>query len=160
MSLYGYGYRYPRRSRKAYIGEKQAQAWTKAAVFNTALSRANPWVEFLKEKGVYDDIREKFRQARIEYFKKHPYKDLPVVERKIDLLKKQLDTLKEESDVITRNAPDLADLYASTRVASKVSYDKAVDETKARLRNEIDRINSRIAELQAVKEQLMAAAKK
>jgi CRISPR/Cas system CSM-associated protein Csm3 (group 7 of RAMP superfamily) len=165
MSLYGYGYegmgyRYPRRPRKAYIGEKQAQTWTKAAVFNTAISRSNPWVDFLRNNNYYDEIKDVFRRAREAYYQKYPLNDLPVVERKLDLLKKQLDTLKEEGDVIERNAPGLADIYATTKVAKRVSYGDAVEETKARLRNEIDRINSRIAELEAVKQQLLATAKK
>jgi outer membrane murein-binding lipoprotein Lpp len=165
MSLYGYGqlygsgYRYPRRPRKAYIGKDQAEAWTKAAIFNTAISRSNPWVQFLKEKGVYE-IKDVFQRARKAYYKDHPYTKVSDVQRKISLLEKQLDTLREEHDAIERNAPGLSDIYSSTKVSGTVPYGKAVKLTTDKLKSEIDRINSRIDELKAVKDQLMAAAKK
>jgi hypothetical protein len=166
MSLYGYGelygsgYRYPRRPRKAYIGKDQEKLWTRAAVFNTAIANKNPWVEYLRKNGVYDKIRDELQKARIGYYKDRPYKTSSDVQRKISQLEKQLDTLREEYGVIEKTASDLSDVYATTKVASSVPYARAVELTKGKLRNEIDRINSKIAELESIKEQLKAAAKK
>jgi hypothetical protein len=59
MSVYGYGYegagyRYPRRARRAYIADPKG--WTRVTVFNAAVAKTNPWVNFLREKGYYKDI--------------------------------------------------------------------------------------------------------
>jgi hypothetical protein len=165
MSLYGYGelygsgYRYPRRPRKAYIGKDQEKLWTRAAVFNTAIANKNPWVEYLRTHGVYDKIREELQKARAGYYKDRPYKTSSDVQRKISQLEKQLDTLREEYGVIEKTAPDLSDVYATTKVASKLPYAEAVDLTKGKFQNQIDSINNRIAELKAIKEQLLAAKK-
>jgi DNA repair exonuclease SbcCD ATPase subunit len=157
--LYGSGYRYPRRPRKAYIGKDQEKLWTRAAVFNTAIANNNPWVKFLREN-YYDEIKDVFRRARQAYYSKRPYTNVSDVQRKISQLEKQLETLREEHGVIEKTAPDLTDVYASTKVASSIPYAQAVDLTKNKLRNEINRINSRIAELESIKEQLKLAAKK
>jgi DNA repair exonuclease SbcCD ATPase subunit len=167
MSIYGYGqlygsgYRYPRRPRKAYIGKDQEKLWTRAAVFNTAIANKNPWVEFLRSKNFYDELRDKLRDLRVEYYQKHrPYTSVTDVQRKISQLEKQLDTLREERDVIERTAPDLTEVYAGTKVAQKLPYAQAVDLTKSKLNKEINSINARIAELESMKEQLRLAAKK
>jgi predicted nucleic acid-binding Zn-ribbon protein len=166
MSIYGYGelygsgYRYPRRPRKAYIGKDQEKLWTRAAVFNTAIANKNPWVEFLRSKNFYDELRDKLRKLREEYYKGRPYTTVTDVQRKISQLEKQLDTLREERDVIERTAPELTDVYAGTKVAQRLPYAEAVSLTKNKLNKEINNINARIAELEAIKEQLRLAAKK
>jgi DNA repair exonuclease SbcCD ATPase subunit len=165
MSLYGYGYegmgyRYPKRPRKAYIGKDQEKLWTRAAVFNTAIANNNPWVKFLRDNKYYDEIKDVFQRARQAYYSKRPYTNVSDVQRKIGQLERQLETLRKEHAVIEKTAPDLTDVYASTKVASSVPYAQAVDLTKNKLRNEINRINSRIAELESIKEQLRLAAKK
>jgi hypothetical protein len=68
MSVYGYGteygmgYRYPRRARKAVIADPEA--WTRAAIYNNGVVAENPWVQYLKKKGVYDQIKRYYREQR------------------------------------------------------------------------------------------------
>jgi archaellum component FlaC len=154
--MYGTGYRYPRRSRKAYIGDKNAELWAKAAIFNTAVANKNPWVEYLRRNKVYDKIRDELQKARIGYYAERPYKEVSDVDRKLEQLQRQLDTLNEEYGVVKSKAPDLATKYAATKVSKSLSYDKAVSLTTDKLQREIDNLKTRIAELNVIKKQLEA----
>jgi hypothetical protein len=166
MSVYGYGtmygegYRYPRRARKAYIGADNAEKWTKAAVFNTAVARANPWVKFLRENGYYKQISNILQDARLEYYKKpENLGTVNDINRKLTLLERQLESLGEEQDVIQKNYKGLASAYQTTKAATKVSYDEAVNETINKLKRQMANINNRIATLKQIKEQLALAKK-
>jgi archaellum component FlaC len=159
MSLYGYGYRYPRRARKAYIGEENAEKWARAAIFNTAVANKNPWVEFLRSKKFYDELRDKLGKLRIEYYSKYPFTSSALAQKKLNQLKRQLESLNEEYDVVKSKAPLLSDDYSTTTVATKLPYSEAVDITSKKLQNQISNINARIAELEAVKDQLLKAKK-
>jgi hypothetical protein len=66
MSLYGYGYRYPR-ARRGIVEYQDPQAYAKAAIFNKAIAANNSWVQFLKMNGYYDDIRGILQEASKAY---------------------------------------------------------------------------------------------
>jgi hypothetical protein len=68
MSLFGYGYRYPRAQRKT-IELAYPKEYAKAAIFNKAVAANNNWVQFLKFNGYYDEIRRILQSASQEYRK-------------------------------------------------------------------------------------------
>jgi hypothetical protein len=78
MSIYGYGnvyglgYRYPRRARKAVIDN--SEAWARAAIYNKGVVAEKPWVQHLRKTGVYDKISELLQEAKATYVPKNPEK--------------------------------------------------------------------------------------
>jgi hypothetical protein len=64
--MYGQGYRYPRRRRqltvKTYYPETVQPELIRAAVFNRAIAKQNPWIQHLKNSGVYDDFENYYRK--------------------------------------------------------------------------------------------------
>jgi DNA repair exonuclease SbcCD ATPase subunit len=156
--MYGYGnvgmgYRYPRRSRKAYIGADNAKAWTKAAIFNTAVANNNPWVNFLRNNGYYQKISNLLQEARSKY-----YVDIPAsrenLDRKIETLERQLESLKEEQGVINQNYADLEPLYNQkyNKYLKTYPYAKAYKDTISKLDRDIANIEGRINLLRKLKE--------
>jgi hypothetical protein len=68
--MYGEGEGYPRRRRvveTAFALPETKQAYFRAAIFNKALAEKNPWVEFLRKKGFYKEMREKLQEYREAY---------------------------------------------------------------------------------------------
>jgi hypothetical protein len=61
MSVYGYGnvygmgYRYPRRARKAVIAEPEK--WARAAIYNRGVVAENPWVRHLKKRCLQRNLK-------------------------------------------------------------------------------------------------------
>jgi chromosome segregation ATPase len=148
MSVYGYGdigmgYRYPRRARKAYIADKKG--WTRAAVFNAVIAKTNPWVNFLRDRGYYNEISKLLQEARDEYYKNPA--NLRDPERKIDLLTKELEKLSEEQQVINQNYADLLPQY---RYSAKLPYDEAVKAALDKLEREKKNIQTRINKIKSV----------
>jgi hypothetical protein len=99
--MYGQGYRYPRRRRKLtvetyYPPEAQPQL-IRAAVFNRALASTNPWVQHLKDKGVYNEIRKLLQAARATYKPKESEKRTKQLERQLTKLKAELEILENEA---------------------------------------------------------------
>jgi hypothetical protein len=118
MSIYGYGfegegYRYPRRARKAVIADPKA--WARAAIYNKGVVAANPWVQHLRRKGVYKQIREILREAAKDYHPKDPEK------RKTNL-ERALAKLEDEYVTISKDYPKLREGYKYNKT---LPYDAA-----------------------------------
>jgi hypothetical protein len=127
MSLYGYGYRYPRRARKAVIADPVK--WARAAIYNKGVVEENPWVQHLKQKGVYDKIRALLQEARKDYVPKNP-------EKRRESLMRQLENLQDEYKVLAVDYPLLRQNYKYTTL----SYDAARDAVMKKLSNRINAI--------------------
>jgi hypothetical protein len=101
--LEGYGYRYPRRRRMMgvesyyYPGELQNE-FIKAAVFNRAIASKNPWIQHLKDTGVYDKIREELQKAKQSYKTKDPSKRAQTLARELKKLQTELNILQKEAE--------------------------------------------------------------
>jgi hypothetical protein len=136
MSVYGYddlgmGYRYPRRARKAVIADPEK--WARAAIYNKGVVEENPWVQHLKQKGVYDQIRAILQEAKKDYVPKNP-------EKKKTNLMRELNNLQDEYYAISGDYPKLKEQYPY----KAVSYDAA---KKALLDKLISRANAIANEL-------------
>jgi hypothetical protein len=139
MSLYGYGfegmgYRYPKRARKAVIADPEK--WARAAIYNKGVVAENPWVQHLKQKGVYDQISALLREAKKDYVPKNPEK------RKI-ALNRELQNIQDEYLAIAADYPKLKEQYPY----KAISYDAA---KKALLDKLITRANAIANELGVV----------
>jgi hypothetical protein len=126
MSIYGYGYRYPRRKRKVsvetYIGDKEdQQAWAKAAVFNKAIAEQNPWVQHLRKTKTYDPVNPEKRKKA---------------------LARRMTHIGQEVEVIDKDYPDLQKDYTYTipyNDAKQKAVNKLVKEANMlHLQNGID----------------------
>jgi hypothetical protein len=143
--LEGYGYRYPRRRRQMavtayyYPGELQDE-YIKAAVFNKAIASKNPWINFLRQKGFYDDIRKKLRDLRQKYQEEVGKKP---DEKRIKTLKRELMKLQAEKAILEgeQKAKKLASSFAE-KFKDRVSYDAMLQAKLEQLKNEIGRIES------------------
>jgi chromosome segregation ATPase len=148
MSVYGYGdvfmgYRYPKRARRAYIVDPEA--WTRAAVFNAALAKTNPWVTFLRDRRYYKDISKILQAARDEYYSNPA--NLRDPERKIALLENELEKLKEEQKVINDNNAELVTQY---RYAKKLPFNDAAATALDKLERSKANIQARINKIKSV----------
>jgi hypothetical protein len=139
--LEGYGYRYPKRKRRltveTYYPEKVYPDVIRAATFNRALAKKNPWIEHLDSSGFYTKVRELLQEARKTYKPKDPAKRAKVLDRELTKLQAQLNLLEKE-----KIAKSLEDEYKK-RYGEKfkdLTYETVLDDKIARLRNEIARI--------------------
>jgi hypothetical protein len=132
--MYGEGYRYPKRARKAVIADPEK--WARAAIYNKGVVAENPWVQHLKQKGVYDQISALLREAKKDYVPKNPEK------RKI-ALNRELQNLQDEYLAIAADYPKLKEQYPY----KAISYDAA---KKALLDKLITRANAIANELGVV----------
>jgi hypothetical protein len=144
MSLYGYGYRYPRRGRKAevesYIKPTEREAWAKAAIFNRASASRNPWIRYLEDHGVYDQISELLRKAREGYNAKRTSDDPETRERKKKALYRRIKHLQEEIALLRdyqANSGNLLAIYQTKKFAKDVPYQEAVLDEIEKLENEL-----------------------
>jgi hypothetical protein len=135
--LEGYGYRYPRRRRKltveTYYPESVQPELVRAAVFNRAIAARNPWIQHLKNIGVYDEIRKLLRAAKQSYNPKDPTKRQRVLEREVTKLRAELNILLKEAED-KRLAEESARRYPGA------DYTNALRNKINQLRQEIVRI--------------------
>jgi hypothetical protein len=139
--LEGYGYRYPKRKRRltveTYYPESVQPEVIRAATFNRALARKNPWIEHLDKSGFYTEVRELLQQAKKTYKPENPEKRAKVLARELTKLQAQLNILEKE-----KVARSLESEYKK-RYGEKfkdLTYETALDDKIARLQNEIARI--------------------
>jgi hypothetical protein len=138
MSVYGYGteygmgYRYPRRARKAVIAEPEK--WARAAIYNKGVVADNPWVQHLKQKGVYDQIRALLQEAKKDYVPKNPEK------RKASLMR-ELENLQDEYNTLAVDYPKLRENYRY----KTLSYDDARHNAIAKILNRMTAIKRELA---------------
>jgi hypothetical protein len=141
MSLYGYGmagmgYRYPRRKRqieamKTFIDKDDREAWARAAVFNRASVSANPWVKYLEDTGVYDQIGNILRNARKGYYNSPYYKapDEATKLRQAKAIENRKKHLQEEIDLLKQyqaNPGELLKEYRTKKFANEVKFEDAI----------------------------------
>jgi hypothetical protein len=100
--MYGQGYRYPRRRRKLtvetyYTPESQPEL-IRAAVFNRAIAKKNPWLQFLEKENVFGQIRDLLKQKAAKYRAKNPVteKTRKVLQRQHTKLQAELNILQNE----------------------------------------------------------------
>jgi uncharacterized small protein (DUF1192 family) len=139
--MYGQGYRYPRRKRRltveTYYPEKVYPDVIRAATFNRALAKKNPWIEHLEKSHFYENARNLLQEARKTYKPKDPAKRAKVLSRELTKLQAQLNLLEKE-----KVAKSLENEYRK-RYGEKFTdlpYEKVLDDKIARLQNEIARI--------------------
>jgi hypothetical protein len=116
MSMYGYGYRYPRARRtiKDYLVE-YPEDYAKAALFNKGVAASNPWVKFLRSQGYYKKISDLLKEAA-EKYRESPYYVFPTAEKqeKITRAEKSLaKRLKAQVAAIKAAEGKLRDIYPS-----------------------------------------------
>jgi chaperonin cofactor prefoldin len=145
--MYGYRYRYPRRGRKAkvetFIKPDDREAWAKAAIFNRASVSRNPWIRFLEDRGVYEQISKLLRDAKLEYNKQRPPDDKETQERKKKALERRMQHLEEELGILKyyqSNPSDLLPVYSKKKFATEVPYQQAVVDEIEKLENELRRL--------------------
>jgi hypothetical protein len=128
MSVYGYGnvgmgYRYPRCERKAVI--VNPEAWARAAIYNKGVVAENPWVQHLRQKGVYDQIRAILQEAKKDYVPKNP-------EKRRESLARELKNLEDEYIAISRDYPNLRAGYKYKTLNCDQARDRALDQIISR----------------------------
>jgi hypothetical protein len=140
-SLEGYGYRYPRRRRQltveTYYSPETQPELIRAAMFNRAIAKRNPWIEHLEKSGFYKNVRDLLQQARATYKPKDPEKRQKVLKRELTRLQAELNVLQDEA-----KARKLAPEYAQTlgKKYTDLTYDDVLKDKISRLQKEIARI--------------------
>jgi hypothetical protein len=139
--LEGYGYRYPKRKRRltveTYYPESLHPQVIKAAAFNRALAKKNPWIEHLEKSHFYENVRKLLQEARKSYKPKDPEKRARTLARELTKLQAQLNILQKE-----KAAKSLEPLYKKKygEKFEDLTYEDVLDEKIVRLQNEIARI--------------------
>jgi hypothetical protein len=139
--MYGQGYRYPKRRReltvKTYYDLKVQPDVIRAAVFNRALAKKNPWIEHLEKSHFYEKVRDLLQQARATYKPKYPAKRAKTLDRELTKLQAQLNILEQE-----KLAKSLKKEYDKEygKKFEDLTYDTVLDDKITRLQNEIARI--------------------
>jgi len=124
----GAGYRYPKTIRSIVV--EYPQEFAKAAIYNKAIAEENPWVNFLRQRGVYEEIGALLREARDEYRKTHPESDKTRKSKQSRI--RRLEGIKS---AIEQYKDALKEGYTY-----KVPYDQVVAAEISKLQNEIDRL--------------------
>jgi hypothetical protein len=137
--MYGYGYRYPRVPRKIetlYEDPKYRTKWVRAAIGNRSVAAKSPWIQHLKQSGVFDTIRDLLRKEAIAYRQRQGVKESTKkgAERRIVKLQRAIDALKDQA-VLQNVATDLGSKYNSAYV----------DATIKRLEDEIKNLNAMLS---------------
>jgi hypothetical protein len=144
--LEGLGYRRPRRERTVqtfYKDPKVREKYFKHAVFNKAIVTKNPWVDFLRKRGVYKQISDLLRSAREDYRKEHPF---PVKDKaKVEALQKHIACLQTELEVLQDKAlaDQMSPVFLEKYSKKGLTQDdllKALKDKQAKLQAEIDRL--------------------
>jgi hypothetical protein len=135
MSLYGYGYRYPRAKRKT-IEIMYPKEYAKAAIFNKAVAANNNWVQFLKFNGYYDEIRKLLQRASQEYkqsglAKQYSTDDL------VKMKEAKLRKLRAQAQALSNYARELQAEYP-TKYNEGLTFQEALNELAYKLDNEFE----------------------
>jgi hypothetical protein len=150
--MYGQGYRYPRRRRRltveTYFPPEAQPALVRAAVFNRAIAKKNPWLQFLEKENVFGQIRDLLKQKAAEYRAKKPVtpKDKRALERQSTRLQAELNILQNKT-LGKEFEGDYPGLDYADLIKGKIS----------KLQSELNRVNSYI---QALESAPMLVAKK
>jgi hypothetical protein len=137
MSLYGYGYRYPRAKRKV-IELEYPEDYLKAAVFNKGVAANNNWVQFLKFNGYYDKIRTLLQEASQKYrqsglAKQYSAEDVEEMkEAKKRKLLAQVEAIKKYAQTLKPKYP--------TKYDAGLTFDEALYELMYKIDNELEKL--------------------
>jgi flagellin-specific chaperone FliS len=107
----------------------------RAAVYNRAIAKNNPWIQHLEKSGFYDEVRKLLQKARATYKAKDPTKRAKTLGRELTKLQALLNILEQEK-INKSLSKEYGDLYGKVY---KDTYDTILDDKIARLQNEIAR---------------------
>jgi len=113
MSLYGYGYRYPRAEReiRLLLDDKFA----KAKILNRAIAAKNPWIQHLRNTDTYAKISALLQEAKKTYQPANPL----TTQKSARSRKKRLEA---EIEAIKKYGTDIAKLYQESGYGSQEEY--------------------------------------
>jgi hypothetical protein len=137
MSLYGYGYRYPRAKRKT-IEVLYPKEYAKAAIFNKAVAANNNWVQFLKLNGYYDDIRSILQEASQKYRQSGLAKQYPP-EKAEEMRQAKLRKLMAQAQALQQYQQEYRSLYPQ-KYNKGLTYDEALYEIAYKMDNEFEKL--------------------
>jgi hypothetical protein len=140
MAMYGYGYRYPRVPRlPVYEDPNYRFKWVRAAIGNRAVASKSPWLQYLRENKVLEQVGNILRKAGEEYRKQYGLKESTRkgARQRVTKLQRAIEALKDEN-LLKIVSADLGSRY-------NPDYVKA---TIARLDAEVNRLKQIIGEQQ------------
>jgi hypothetical protein len=140
MSMYGYGYRYPRARRtiKDYV-VSYPEDYARAALFNKGVAASNPWVKFLRKEGYYEKISKLLKDAA-EKYRESPYYVFPSAEKQEKMARAEKSLakrLKAQVEAIKAAEGKLKDVYPS-KYARDLPYEQAVIRTIGKLEDKLE----------------------
>jgi hypothetical protein len=140
MSMYGYGYRYPR-AKRTYTDYvvSYPEDYAKAALFNKGVAASNPWVKFLRSEGYYKKISGLLKEAA-EKYRESPYYVFPTAEKQEKMARAEkslVKRLKAQIAAIESAKGKLRDIYPS-KYAKDLPYDRAVVVTLGKLEDKLE----------------------
>jgi hypothetical protein len=106
---------------QTYYPEAVQPELIRAAVFNRAVAKENPWIRHLRATGAYDRIREELRKAALSYKSKNPEKRAKSLAQLLTKLQTQLNILENEA-----KSRSLASEFS--RKYPKIRYDDILKE--------------------------------
>jgi hypothetical protein len=146
--MYGQGYRYPRRRRRltveTYFPPEAQPELIRAAVFNRAIAKKNPWLQFLEKEKVFEQIRELLKKKAAEYRAQKPLTDQgrKSLNQRATKLQAELNILQNELQN-KRLAQEFAKDYPG------VDYTKLIQDKIEKLQSELNRIKPFIETVQS-----------
>jgi chaperonin cofactor prefoldin len=146
--MYGQGYRYPRRKRRltveSYFSPEVQPQLIRAAVFNRAIAKKNPWLTFLHDKDYFNRIRTILKEAAAEYRKTNPVtqKQRKNLERQSTRLQAELNILQNELQNKTLGQ-EFGEDYPG------LNYTELIQGKINKLQSELNRVNNYLQALQS-----------
>jgi hypothetical protein len=139
MSLYGYGYRYPRAEREVRL--LLDDKFARAKILNRAIAAKNPWIQHLRKEGVYDQIAAILREAKKKY--KNPN---PVTSQKSARSRRK--RLEAELEAIEKYGSDIGRVFQESGYGSQEEYQALLQSIKNKLLAERNAQDERIKALE------------
>jgi hypothetical protein len=141
MSLYGYGYRYPRAAREIKL--LLDQDFAKAKILNRAIAAKNPWIQHLRSTKTYEKISELLREAKKTYQPADPLSTQKSARSRKKRLEAEIEALNTYGDEIAKvykeygygDETTYKDLLKT--IKNKLIAEKEAQETKIKLLEEM-----------------------
>jgi hypothetical protein len=124
--MYGYGYRYPRVPRKVealYANPKYRAKWVRAAIGNRAVAAKSPWIQHLKQSGVFETISNLLRTEALKYRQNQGVvkeSTKKVAQQRIVKLQRAIEALKDQA-ILQNVASDLGSKYNPAYVDAAIN---------------------------------------
>jgi hypothetical protein len=123
-NMYGYGYRYPRAPRIAYYEDPEYRfKWVRAAIGNRAAAAKSPWIQFLRERGAFEEIGNYLRELADQYRDAHGgVRDTTKkgARQRIKKLQRAIAALEDQA-LLKDVAADLGDVYSADYVTDSIN---------------------------------------